>query len=149
MILPNLKLNRFIIVFSLIFFSCNNDNTVNNTIINEATQVIKNTSHLKSSNVAYLYNDIRDNDSIIGITYGLPVYEKDRYYVKKINNKVLLIEKNIYNRFFKNEDLKFCNDPSYFRSKDYFPNIGEPYFVNIFIKNGKVRKIERQNIPEK
>ncbi|OCA74213.1 hypothetical protein [Chryseobacterium arthrosphaerae] len=149
MILPNLKLNRFIIVFSLIFFSCNKDNTVNNTIINEATQVIKNTSHLKSSNVAYLYNDIRDNDSIIGITYGLPVYEKDRYYMKKINNKVLLIEKNIYNRFFKNEDLKFCNDPSYFRSKDYFPNIGEPYFVNIFIKNGKVRKIERQNIPEK
>lgn len=149
MILPNLKLNRFIIVFLLIFFSCNKDNTVNNTIINEATQVIKNTSHLKSKNVTYLYNDIRDNDSIIGITYGLPVYEKDRYYVKKINNKVLLIEKNIYNRFFKNENLKFCNDPSYFRSKDYFPNIGEPYFVNIFIINGKVQKIERQNIPEK
>ncbi|AKK72218.1 hypothetical protein OK18_05805 [Chryseobacterium gallinarum] len=149
MILPNLKLNRFIIVFLLIFFSCNKDNTVNNTIINEATQVIKNTSHLKSKNITYLYNDIRDNDSIIGITYGLPVYEKDRYYVKKINNKVLLIEKNIYNRFFKNENLKFCNDPSYFRSKDYFPNIGEPYFVNIFIKNGKVQKIERQNIPEK
>ncbi|RXM50633.1 MULTISPECIES: hypothetical protein [unclassified Chryseobacterium] len=149
MILPNLKLNRFIIVFLLIFFSCSKDNTVNNIIINEATQVIKNTSHLKSNNVAYLYNDIRDNDSIIGITYGLPVYEKDRYYVKKINNKVLLIEKNIYNRFFKNENLKFCNDPSYFRSKDYFPNIGEPYFVNIFIKNGKVQKIERQNIPEK
>ncbi|MBE4949565.1 hypothetical protein [Chryseobacterium culicis] len=149
MILPNLKLNRFIIVFLLIFFSCNRDNTVNNTIINEAKQVIKNTPHLKSNNVTYLYNDIRDNDSIIGITYGLPVYEKDRYYVKKINNKVLLIEKNIYNRFFKNENLKFCNDPSYFRSKDYFPNIGEPYFVNIFIKNGKVQKIERQNIPEK
>lgn len=149
MILPNLKLNRFIIVFLLIFFSCNKDNTVNNTIINEATQVIKNTSHLKSNNVTYLYNDIRDNDSIIGITYGLPVYEKDRYYVKKINNKVLLIEKNIYNRFFKNENLEFCNDPSYFRSKDYFPNIGEPYFVNIFIKNGKVQKVERQNIPEK
>lgn len=130
-------------------FSCCKDNTVRRAIINEATQVIKNTSHLKNKNVVYLYNDVRDNDSIIGITYGLPVYEKDKYYLNKINKKAVLIEKNIYNRFFKNENLKFCNDSSYFRSKDYFPNIGEPYFVNIFIKNSKVQKVERQNIPEK
>lgn len=151
MILTNLKLNKFIItVFLLTIFSCNKDNnTVSSTIINEATQVIKNTSHIKSKNVTYLYRDIRNNDSIIGITYGLPVYERDGYYLKKINDKALLIEKNIYKDFFKNENLKPCNNSSYFRSKDYFPSIGEPYFVNIFIKNGKVQKVERQNVPEK
>lgn len=148
MIRTNLRLNKFIIViFLLLLFSCTKDNTVSDTIISESTQVIKNTSHIKSKNVIYLYQDIRDNDSIIGITYGLPVYERDRYYLKKVNDKALLIEKNIYNSFFKNEKLKLCNDSSYFRSKDYFPNIGEPYFVNIFIKNGKVQKVERMNVP--
>jgi len=148
MIRTNLRLNKFIIViFLLLLFSCTKDNTVSDTIISESTQVIKNTSHIKSKNVIYLYQDIRDNDSIIGITYGLPVYERDRYYLKKVNDKALLIEKNIYNSFFKNEKLKLCNDSSYFRSKDYFPNIGEPYFVNIFIKNGKVQKVEKMNVP--
>ena len=148
MIRTNMKLNKFIIViFLLLLFSCTKDNTVSDTIISESTQVIKNTSHIKSKNVIYLYQDTRDNDSIIGIAYGLPVYERDRYYLKKVNDKALLIEKNIYNSFFKNENLKLCNDSSYFRSKDYFPNIGEPYFVNIFIKNGKVQKVERMNVP--
>ena len=67
MIRTNMKLNKFIIViFLLLLFSCTKDNTVSDTIISESTQVIKNTSHIKSKNVIYLYQDTRDNDSIIG-----------------------------------------------------------------------------------
>ncbi len=140
---------RIIIVCLFILFSCEKKNDVNVAVINEANKMIAKTINRNSKNVIYSYNDIKDNDSIIGLAYGLPVYEKNKYFLKKINNdKVLLIEKSIYKKYFKTEGLQLANDSVYFRSKDYFPIISEPYFTNVFIKNKRVLKIERQNIPE-
>lgn len=151
MILTNLKLNnKIVLIFLLIIYSCQpTDSDISIAVTNEAKKMIENSSKIKSEDdVLCLYSTIINNDSIVGIAYGLPVFEKNKYYLKKINNTPLLIEKNIYNKYFKNENLNVCNDTKYFRSKDYFPNIGEPYFVNIFIKNGKVKNIESHNIPE-
>ena len=122
MTLTNSRLSKIIItvLFLLTIFSGSKDIIVKNKIISEATQMIKNTSKLKSKNVIYLYSDNRDNDSIIGIAYGLPVYEKNKYYLKRINHEALLIEKSIYNDFFKAENLKFCNDSSYLEAKITF-----------------------------
>lgn len=152
MILTNLMLkNKVVIAFLLTVYSCQpTNNSISNIVTNEAKEMIENSSKIKSKDdVLCLYSTVINNDSIVGIAYGKPTIEKNKYYLKKVNNTPLLIEKDIYLKYFKNENLKFCNDSSYFRSKDYFPNIGEPYFVNIFIKNGTVQKVERQNVPEK
>ncbi|REC60910.1 hypothetical protein DRF65_17890 [Chryseobacterium pennae] len=152
MIPTNLILkNKIIIIFLLIVSSCKStDNNISNIVTDEAEKMIENSSKIKSEDdVLCLYSTVRNNDSIVGIAYGMPTFEKNKYYLKKVSNTPLLIEKNIYLKYFKIENLNICNETKYFRGENYFPNIGEPYFVNIFIKNGKVQKVERQNIPEK
>lgn len=146
-----LKSNKIktIIICLFALFSCEKKNDINLIMINEANGMIAKTIDKNSKNVIYSYNDIKGKDSIIGLAYGLPIYEKDKYFLKKIDHdKVLLIEKNIFKKHFKTEALQVANNPIYFRSKNYFPNIGEPYFINIYIENNKVFKIERQNVPD-
>lgn len=128
--------------------SCKRKSNISEAITKEAEEMVAKTSTNKSRNVLYLYTDVVEKDSLIGIAYGLPVYEKDKYYLKMVNNTPLLIEQKIYKTYFQNEELLLCNNHKYFRSETYFPNIGEPYYVNIYIYNGKVTNIEHQNVPE-
>ncbi len=146
-----LKSNKIKTIIFCLFtlLSCEKKNDINLTMVKEANRMIAKTIDRNSKNVIYSYNDIKGKDSIIGLAYGLPMYEKDKYFLKKIDNeKVLLIEKNISKKYFKTEVLQVANDSIYFRSKNYFPNIGEPYFINIYIENNKVLKVERQNVPD-
>ncbi|MDQ1805036.1 hypothetical protein RAH57_13635 [Chryseobacterium sp. CKR4-1] len=138
----------FFILLFLLIFSCKKESNISEAITNEAKEMLVKTSRIRNKNVLYLYTEIVKKDTLVGIAYGLPLYEKDKYYLKMVGNKPLLIEKNIYNKYFENEKLEMYNNHEYFRSETYFPNIGEPYYVNIYIKNGKVKNIEKRNIPE-
>lgn len=146
-----LKSNKMqaIIICLFVLFSCEKKNDINLAMVKEANEMIAKTINKNSKNIIYSYNDIKDEDSIIGLAYGLPIYEKDKYFLKRIDNgKFLLIEKNIRKKYFNKENLPVANDSIYFRSKNYFSNISEPYFINIYIKNNKVYNVERRNAPE-